>query len=369
MHIKVNSKDFKRVIMNCEKICDMENFDYVYFRTDKDFLYISVIREENMENITYTGKCKLISSEDDDKGFILKFTAVKDIANLIRSNLFAFIEIMDIDKDSKFRLNVDSGIKFRLGNHDIISYTYNKDFPFMNDDNVRSSMIIDYGLLIKTMRIWINLCKRRENNTETWKYFYIDIRDGKIRYTATSGMKLIITDAGTTESPDAVIAIPYDIIKQIVKLKENDSKVVLVFMFDYLCIQGEDFEIRIRNNGRTAYNYEVLFKGLEENGNIIISNETFREIINNLKTTGSKNVLHLETKNKKLVSTLNNKTEYIAQGEFNGNIEFWGFMKILEDVCDAFNKEEFMIITYTINWMMLKTKENINILISGCMHN
>lgn len=374
MHITVDSKDFKRIIMNCDEVCDKRNFDYLHFRVNNNFLYVSVIWAEGMENITYTGKCKLINNENNDEiFFITRFTETKEIANLIGNNLFTSIEIMDIDKDTMFRLNMDNGIMFRLGDHDIILHTYNKDFPFMNDKNAMSCMIIDYELLIKSMSIWINLYDGDKNDAENWKYFYIDVRGGKIRYTASSGMKLIMTEAGITESPDAVMAIPYDIIKQIVKLRLNNKNIKLIFTFDYLSIQGEDFEIRIRNNGRTAYNYEVIFRGLKENGNAIINSETFREIINNLKIANLKNydndVLRIETKNKKLVGTLNNKIEYITQEEFEGNIKYQGLMNIIEDICNAFNKEDFMVITYTIGWMILKTKDNINILIAGYEHN
>lgn len=380
MYIKISSKDFKRIIMNCDKVCDKKNFDYIHFRVDNGFLYISVIKEENMENIAYTGKCKLIDSENENKTFILKFTAVREITKLIKGKLSTFIEIMDIDEDTKFRLNVDNGVKFRLGGHEIISYTFDKDFPFMNDEEEKSVIEVDYGLLIKSMKVWTNLYKRKKNDVDNWKYFYIEVKEDKIRYIATNGKKLLITGVGDTEALDAVIAISYNMIKQIVRLKESDKKVKLVFTFDYLSIQGEDFEIRIRNNGRTVCSYEVLFKGLEENGNTVINSETFKDIINSLKMVDLENYkddrLHLEIKDKRLVSTLriiegercDDEEEYITQGEFDGSMDFWCMMDVIESVCNAFKEEEFKVITYTVNWMLLTTKDNINVLIAGCYH-
>lgn len=380
MYIKISSKDFKRVIMNCDKVCDKKNFDYLHFKADGGFLYISVIKEEGMENITYTGKCKLVDSRDEGKVFILKFTEVKEIARLIKGKLSTFIEIMDIDEDTKFRLNADNGIMFRLDDHDIILYTYDKNFPFINDEEEKSNIEVDYGLLIKSMKVWTNLYKRKKNDVDHYKYFYIEVKEGKIRYTATNGSKLLITEVGDTEALDAVIAISYDMIKQIVRLKESDKKVKLVFTFDYLSIQGEDFEVRIRNNGRTVYNYEVLFKGLEEDGNTVINSETFKDIINSLKMVDLENYkddrLHLEIKDKRLVSTLritegercDDEEEYITQGVFDGSVEFWCMVHMIESICDAFKEEEFKVITYTVNWMFLKTKDNINVLIAGCYH-
>ena len=380
MCIKISSKDFKRIIMNCDKIYDKKNFDYIHFRVDNGFLYISVIKEEGMENIVYTGKCKLINDGNENKVFILKFTAVKEIVRLIKGKLFTFIEIMDIDDDTKFGLNVDNGVKFRFGDHEIISYTFDKDFLFMNDEEERSSIEVDYGLLVKSMKVWTNLYKRKKNDLEDYKYFYIEVKGGKIRYTATNGKKLLITEAGNTEALDAVIAISYDMIKQLSKLKEGDKEVKLVFTFGYLSIQGKNFELRIKNNGRTIYNYKVLFDGLEENGKMTINSETFRGIINTLKMIDLENYkedkLHLEVKDKKLISTLritegeryDDEGEYIMQGEFDGSIEFWCMMDMMESICNTFKEEEFKVITYTVNWMLLKTKDNINVLIAGCCH-
>lgn len=369
MNIKINGSEFKKAVINCDKVIDKKNYGYISCKIVDNFLVIAAVKDELWynERVTLYGDIENANVE-----FSVDFDKLKSLAKLIKPQMEVTFDI------------TDDAVKFKLDNNEYILPTSIKDFPLIDEVQETSSVEVDYSLLIKSMKAWTDLYKKKRSDAVWCRYFFIEVKDGCVRYIATNGIKMLIVDAGIVNKTnnniqDAVAMISYDDIKRFIKLK-NDGVIKLSFIPEYLYIDNGKFTLCVTNLCEQIYNYRSVYEGLQVANHAIINNNVLKDIVEHFKGTNfdtyKDGTLHLTIKNGEVNSSLSfeykddnsEKESYSVQGVSNGNLDYWCVMSDLEDVSNAFNDEELNIESYSNGYIRIRISDGISVLMTGCNH-